>query len=404
MGRAPGRAPIGALLLASTALVGTSVAADHGTDGAALAARRVHAARARAGQSSEAVIEAQARIARLSIDVAAAEHRLAEVRRRVAEAEPTLGDLVVAGASTLVTLIDDRSGDDVEVEDMPVDAVPADGAPNDDGSNGVVPVEGALIPVSPAPEPPQISPGSTPPDDADLQVVDDDVADREEDLAGDLEFAEREIQALKDVVEAARNDVLALVADADDAFAKLAEVEAHHLPDPAIEAELARLELEHSGTDGSERAANAVAAVAARAATIHEPEPAPADRAMLCPLDGEHTFVNTFGAPRSGGRRHQGVDMMSASGTPIVAVESGSVNFKTNRLGGRAIWLTGITGTTYYYAHLRDWEGSSRTVTQGEVIGYVGTTGNAYTPHLHFEIHPGGGSAISPFSRVDEAC
>ena len=96
--------------------------------------------------------------------------------------------------------------------------------------------------------------------------------------------------------------------------------------------------------------------------------------------------------------------MMASSGVPLVAVESGRVLFKTNRLGGNAVWLTGNSGTKYYYAHLSAWAGSSRTVSRGETIGYVGSTGNATVPHLHFEVHPGGGAAVNPYPYVRRAC
>ena len=96
--------------------------------------------------------------------------------------------------------------------------------------------------------------------------------------------------------------------------------------------------------------------------------------------------------------------MISPHRTPLVAVESGSVRFKTNRLGGNAAWLAGSSGTRYYYAHLSAWEGSSRSVSKGEVIGYVGATGNTSVDHLHFEVHPGGGVAVNPYPYVRAAC
>jgi murein DD-endopeptidase MepM/ murein hydrolase activator NlpD len=125
---------------------------------------------------------------------------------------------------------------------------------------------------------------------------------------------------------------------------------------------------------------------------------------MVCPVDGPLGFADTWGAPPSGGRRHEGVDIISPSGTPLVAVESGSATFKTNRLGGNAVWLTGVSGTRYYYAHLSAWNGSSRSVSQGEVVGYVGATGNAGVAHLHFEVHPGGGAAVNPYPYVSAVC
>ena len=67
-------------------------------------------------------------------------------------------------------------------------------------------------------------------------------------------------------------------------------------------------------------------------------------------------------------------------------------------IGGNAAWLAGNDGNRYYYAHMDHWEGSSRGVSQGEVIGYVGDTGNAgpLNYHLHFEVHPKGGAAVNP--------
>jgi murein DD-endopeptidase MepM/ murein hydrolase activator NlpD len=124
----------------------------------------------------------------------------------------------------------------------------------------------------------------------------------------------------------------------------------------------------------------------------------------VCPVAGPRAFGDTWGAARSGGRSHEGVDMMSPGGTPLVAVESGSVQFKTTRLGGNSVWLNGNSGTRYFYAHLSAWEGSSRGVSQGEVIGYVGATGNTTANHLHFEVHPGGGRAVNPYPYVRAVC
>jgi murein DD-endopeptidase MepM/ murein hydrolase activator NlpD len=95
--------------------------------------------------------------------------------------------------------------------------------------------------------------------------------------------------------------------------------------------------------------------------------------------------------------------MITNRGNPIYAVVSGYAEFKHNRLGGNAVGLSG-GGDYYYYAHLDSFAGSSRNVSRGEVIGYVGDTGNARgTPHLHFEVHPGGGAAVNPYPYVRDA-
>lgn len=122
-----------------------------------------------------------------------------------------------------------------------------------------------------------------------------------------------------------------------------------------------------------------------------------------CPVGGDSEFVDDWGDPRSGGRQHQGVDMVADRGTPVLAVRDGAAEFKRSSLGGNAIWLVSPTGERFYYAHLDRWQGTSRTVTAGEVVGYVGSSGNAAGNHLHFEAHAGE-ETVNPYPLLTTAC
>lgn len=134
--------------------------------------------------------------------------------------------------------------------------------------------------------------------------------------------------------------------------------------------------------------------------------PAVAGRSALrCPVQGTVRYMNDWGFPRSGGRFHEGNDLFAARGTPTVAVVAGTALQKVGPIGGRQVKLVGDDGTTYYYTHL-DRFGVGGRVSAGTEIGYVGTSGNAAgtAPHLHFELHPGGGDAVNPFPSISPVC
>jgi murein DD-endopeptidase MepM/ murein hydrolase activator NlpD len=132
--------------------------------------------------------------------------------------------------------------------------------------------------------------------------------------------------------------------------------------------------------------------------------PIPVVTDFVCPVRGPMTFTDSWGAPRGGGRRHEGTDIMNAAGTPNVAVVSGSFETHHSGLGGLSIYLHGDDGNTYYYAHLSQIVGPDRRVAQGEVIGRTGSSGDATTPHTHFEFHPNGGRAVNSYPLIKAHC
>ena len=146
---------------------------------------------------------------------------------------------------------------------------------------------------------------------------------------------------------------------------------------------------------------------------------------LIFPVAGATTYVDDFGQPRAGGA-HQGNDMMAAKKTPAVAVEAGKVKFwTTSANAGCMLYLYGASGTMYEYIHLNNdltMKNDNRgkcvpgvsyarglkdgaKVSAGQMIGYVGDSGdaNGIASHLHFEVHPNGGAAVSPYPYLKTA-
>jgi murein DD-endopeptidase MepM/ murein hydrolase activator NlpD len=127
---------------------------------------------------------------------------------------------------------------------------------------------------------------------------------------------------------------------------------------------------------------------------------------QTCPVNGPNSFVDSFGAPRPGGRTHQGIDLIAARGTPVVAVHSGTVHRTGSSIGGLGVVVfhDGSSDWTFY-THFDSYGsyGEGAHVSAGSTIGYVGNTGTTVY-HLHFEYHPGGGAAINPYTALLGVC
>jgi len=131
---------------------------------------------------------------------------------------------------------------------------------------------------------------------------------------------------------------------------------------------------------------------------------------VICPFTpGRTQFTNSFGAPRSGGRSHRGTDMFAPWDEPVYAVESGTVSTANRGLGAKQIILRASSGRSYYYAHLNGFNvGNGATVSQGDLIGFNGDSGNAAgtSPHVHLQIYPSGagGGVINPYYTMAGVC
>jgi murein DD-endopeptidase MepM/ murein hydrolase activator NlpD len=182
----------------------------------------------------------------------------------------------------------------------------------------------------------------------------------------------------------------------DQAGAAVSKLEAGLDETQAVEARLVRLEQRR-------RAAAKVTPSAA---------PAPAGGGSAsgssCILGRPYSYVDTWGAARSGGRSHQGTDVMAPHGARVFAIVDGVVSRESSSTnGGIQLYLQGDNGIEYFYAHLSGYAvGAGTRVRAGQLVAYNGQTGNArYTaPHVHFEVHPGGGAPVNPYPYLRRVC
>ncbi len=127
-------------------------------------------------------------------------------------------------------------------------------------------------------------------------------------------------------------------------------------------------------------------------------------RILPIPVDGvtHNQLRNTWGMARDGGRHHKGIDIFASRNTPIRSVTEGVVELKAMRgLGGQVVYVVGPGGYRHYYAHLEEFgpQAEGDWVEAGEVIGYVGNSGNAAisSTHLHYGIYSPAGHAVNPY-------
>ncbi len=126
----------------------------------------------------------------------------------------------------------------------------------------------------------------------------------------------------------------------------------------------------------------------------------PSGARWVCPIQSA-SFFNDWGFPRAGGVRfHEGNDLFSAHGAPVYAPVSGTVEFQTGSIGGKQFTLHGDDGVDYLGSHMSEF-GKSGRVNGGEVVGYVGNSGNAVgtRPHLHFGMYLND-LAINPYPTL----
>jgi peptidoglycan LD-endopeptidase LytH len=145
--------------------------------------------------------------------------------------------------------------------------------------------------------------------------------------------------------------------------------------------------------------------------TLYELSRLPPPDALPLPVDGVAVddIADTWGAPRGADRRHEGVDIFAARGTPVRSTTRGVVLRVAERgLGGRQAWVLGPGRQRHYYAHLDDWAPGLQAgdvVWPGTQLGTVGDTGNARgtAPHLHYGIYDGEALDPLPLLRAQAA-
>lgn len=239
----------------------------------------------------------------------------------------------------------------------------------------------------------------------DYRAARDDLEVGSESIREQVEERKRAAQTLQKQKAAAYAELNRLAAAEKAYLAKLAaEREAAARREAAAKAARERTSRAVTAAPAAGTAAARATPTTGEAPVSARPSGVIASGEWICPVQGPRSFSNDYGQPRSGGRSHQGIDILNPRGTPIVAPVGGNVKHHNSSLGGLSFFLSGDDGNTYFGTHLQSFAASGR-VSAGTVVGYNGDSGNARgTPHLHFEIHPGGGGAVNPYPTLSKYC
>lgn len=232
-------------------------------------------------------------------------------------------------------------------------------------------------------------------------------AQRLEERTGELQEAEERYEQVAAGLQDDLEDLASLEASLSEAEREeLARIERERI-------ERERRERAREERERRERERREAAAARSQTSTTQAPSSSSSSGGgggggMACPLDQPRHFIDSWGHARSGGRAHRGTDIMGPHGIPVRAITSGTWHHQ--RVGPSAgVWgiLRGDNGDHYWYMHLTTHTvGNGARVSAGQQIGTNGSTGNASpsAPHVHFERHPGGGSAVNPYPLLRQVC
>jgi murein DD-endopeptidase MepM/ murein hydrolase activator NlpD len=229
-----------------------------------------------------------------------------------------------------------------------------------------------------------------------VSEADAELANSVENTAYELEVTQAELETQ---LRAKQKSLASLQADRAELEAKFAEQEARLASTISLRADAADLV---SKLDERFQAELALPPPGSSASGSSDGVPGPL---YACPVSGPHAYADTFGQLHvhpGWSHIHQGNDIMAPYGAPIVSPIDGVAVSGTDENAGLYVTVTG-SGGFVQMLHMSAF-GNLGAVKTGEVVGYIGTSGNASGPHTHFEWHPGGGPAVDPYPHLNEVC